>query len=90
MGLTNVTLFPEHFVLCSVTLGKQCTLFSIVVSFIASTIFSIIQFRPGRKQQQHMDAEVAMAVNLPEDSDSVVENLTLSMIICNNVSSHET
>ena len=42
MGLTNVTLFPEHFVLCLVTLGKQCTLFSIVVSFIASTIFSII------------------------------------------------
>ena len=43
MGLTNVTLFPEHFVLCLVTLGKQCTLhvFSIVVSFIASTIFSI-------------------------------------------------
>ena len=42
MGLANVTLFPEHFVLCLVTLGKQCTLFSIVVSFIASTIFSII------------------------------------------------
>ena len=38
-----------------------------------------------------MDAEVAMALtllNLPEDSDSVMETLTLSMIICNNVSSH--
>ena len=40
-----------------------------------------------------MDAEVATAVtllNLPEDSDSVVETLTLSMIICNNASLHRT
>ena len=98
MGLTNVTLFPQHFVLCSVTLGKQCTLLSIVVSLFYSfnNIFHNTksrQFGPERKQQQHVDAKVAMAVtllNLPEDSDSAVETLSLSMIICNNVPSHKT
>ena len=77
MGLTNVTLFPKHF-------------------YSVNNIFQNTksqQFGPARKQQQHMDAEVATAVtllNLPKDSDSVVETLTLSMIICNNVSSHKT